>query len=489
MGRPKGSKQKTRSKIKYWLPEGIVLKEGQTNIYDKNTKLIFIDPEFGEFTSYYRALQQANASTHPSSVMKRRSETNITRYGNVCNLQSSDVREKVKNNMMNKYGVENPSQAEEIKRKKEQTSQKNYGVNNPMQSDLIKLKQKEAVENKYGVSNVMQIPEIQNKMRDIMVENGYAELLPNGLTLEQTFKAYNLPFLSRAFTLRNEFGGEFALNWIKNRKERVSSLELLFKEIYPEAQSYQKVPVGLKNYRPDFKIKDIFIDVDGLLYHSDKFKEEKNFHLNKAKNYRKCGHTLLQFRQNEILDKEDIVKSIINAKIGNLSNRLYARKTEIKEHSLKEANEFFERTHLMGRHPSARAVGLFIDNKIVCCISYRKYKTGLDISRFSCELNTVVIGGLSKLLNYIKNKENPDFIQSFVDLRYGSGDSLLTLGFKLDNITLGWKWTDGYRTFNRMTCMANMDERKLSEKEHAAELKLNRIYDAGQAKFIIKYKL
>lgn len=119
--------------------------------------------------------------------------------------------------------------------------------------------------------------------------------------------------------------------------------------------------------------------------------------------------------------------------------------------------------------------------------SYKKHKQGLDISRFSCELNTIVIGGLSRLLSFLKKKENPKFIQSFVDLRYGSGDSLLNLGFKLESTTLGWKWTDFYQTYNRLQCFGNMDERMLSEREYAKEKGWVKIYDAGQAKFVINY--
>lgn len=70
-----------------------------------------------------------------------------------------------------------------------------------------------------------------------------------------------------------------------------------------------------------------------------------------------------------------------------------------------------------------------------------------------------------------------------MDLRYGTGNGLKQLGFKLVSVTLGWKWTDTFNTYNRLYCRANMDERRLSENEYAKEMKLFRIYDAGQAKF------
>jgi hypothetical protein len=71
MARPKGIIQK-RDESKYWTPNGVKLKLNQPDTYNKDTKLVFIDDEFGEFVSSFKALQQANASTHPNSIKKRR---------------------------------------------------------------------------------------------------------------------------------------------------------------------------------------------------------------------------------------------------------------------------------------------------------------------------------------------------------------------------------------------------------------------------------
>ena len=40
------------------------------------------------------------------------------------------------------------------------------------------------------------------------------------------------------------------------------------------------------------------------------------------------------------------------------------------------------------------------------------------------------------------------------------------------------------QTYNRLRCRANMDNRKLSEKEYSEELGWERIYDAGQRLYI-----
>jgi len=78
----------------------------------------------------------------------------------------------------------------------------------------------------------------------------------------------------------------------------------------------------------------------------------------------------------------------------------------------------------------------------------------------------------------------PKFIIYEVDLRYGDGKSILSLGFALANTTQGFSWTDYRNRFNRRQCRANMDIRKMTEKDHSQELGWYKIYDAGQAKFI-----
>lgn len=75
-------------------------------------------------------------------------------------------------------------------------------------------------------------------------------------------------------------------------------------------------------------------------------------------------------------------------------------------------------------------------------------------------------------------------MKSFVLSNYGTGNFLLNQGFKLEKETLGWEWTDFKKTYNRLKCRANMDNRCLSQSEHAKELGLFKIYDAGQRLYI-----
>lgn len=235
----------------------------------------------------------------------------------------------------------------------------------------------------------------------------------------------------------------------------------------------------------DIFIKDynIGIEYHGLYWHNE-FNVDKYYHFKKREYFQQKNIQLLQILADEWQFKRDIIKSIIRTKLGLIQNRYQARKTILKSVTPNEATAFLKENHLMGDYKSAKHIGLYYQNELVSMLSYKKYKNGIDISRFCNKINTSVAGGLSRLIKEVKRQYSAEFIQSWVDLRYGNGESLTKIGFSHKRTTLGWKWTDNHRTYNRLKCRANMDNRQLSENEHAKELRLVRIYDAGQALFM-----
>jgi len=285
------------------------------------------------------------------------------------------------------------------------------------------------------------------------------------------------------------------MSWLENYSGCVSALEIKLDKILRstgiEAIPYNKQIAALKErgykYRPDFKLKnkEIYIDVDGLYIHAAT--KKKKYHIEKGAVFSKCNIKLFQFYENEIRDKEPIVVSMIKNSLGQ-SKTIGARSLEVRSVQNETAKKFIADNHLMGTISGVKNIALTNTNgEIFSIILYKKYKSGIDISRFATKCGYSIAGGLSRLLKHIENRENPEFIQSFVDLRYSDGHSLERIGFKRESITLGWKWTDGKNTFNRLYCMANMDERNLTEKEYAKEKKLLKLYDAGQAKYIKSY--
>jgi hypothetical protein len=119
------------------------------------------------------------------------------------------------------------------------------------------------------------------------------------------------------------------------------------------------------------------------------------------------------------------------------------------------------------------------DGEVIACGSYRKTKGKLEIKRFCSRIGVSVQGGFSRMTRAAVKKAELA-VESWCDLRYAHGTSYECLGFLPVRETQGWVWSDGVRTYNRLFCRANMDARQLPEVQHAQELKLFKIYDAGQ---------
>lgn len=246
----------------------------------------------------------------------------------------------------------------------------------------------------------------------------------------------------------------------------------------------------LKNQELDILLPNLklAIEYNGLYWHSE-LKKDKYSHFKKRKLCESKGIRLVQINSDEWIGKKPIVKSIIKHILGLNTSSYFARKLDIKEPTQKEAQDFLDGNHLMGTYKVGRIIGLYEREKLVQLLSYQlqKDQTKLDLARVCSLQDCSVKGGVSRLLKWaLRRHPSVKQVTSFVDLRYANGKSLIKMGFKSEDTTLGWKWTDLTRTYNRLQCRANMDSRKLTQAQHAEELKWYKLYDAGQAKFVLE---
>lgn len=139
MGRPKGSTNKQKDLNKYWLPEGVTLKPGQGS-YVQESKLTFIDFEFGEYISTFKAHRRAANRCHPDFTVNKRLATIIDRYGSTNFGASSQIRAKAKATMLKRHGVEHALQNDTFLNKSKQTLMINHGVDQVMKSPELREK-------------------------------------------------------------------------------------------------------------------------------------------------------------------------------------------------------------------------------------------------------------------------------------------------------------------------------------------------------------
>lgn len=396
--------------------------------------------------------------------------------------QSKNAKEKRKKTNNERYGSNSPLANKEIKEKIKTTNNEKYGGNAPAINKEVQDKMRATIRKRYDVDNIMHLPEYRDAASKQMKEQRKvaAIILPNNQPRTEYAKHHNI--LRTTFNNWMAKGGaEFAMKKAKKENVYTSSLEAYVDGNLDIKYHNKKI----SNYRPDFKINDnIYVNVDGLYYHSELRQDNNKYHTQMRKSFEDEGLRLIQFREDELYNKLDIIKSIIN-NIYRKSIRIYARKTTIAIVPELEAKRFLLDNHLMG-YTSATHIGLYCDKKLILIMSIRHYVHYIKIERFCSLLGHNVVGGFSKLLKYIENnyKGNARAIHNWVDLRYGTGDHLLNKGFIINRETLGWKWTNGKETFNRLQCRANMDDRQLSEREYANEKGWFKIYDAGQRLYI-----
>jgi hypothetical protein len=177
---------------------------------------------------------------------------------------------------------------------------------------------------------------------------------------------------------------------------------------------------------------NVGIEYHGLYWHCDLNKSEK-YHKEKYLFFKERGIGLIQIFESEWRQSQDIVKSIINAKLGLISNKIFARKCQIKEIDNQTYKEFSEQNHIQGYGIAKVRIGLFHNNELVQLASFSKPRFNKNYDweniRTCTKLNTTVVGGFSKLMKYF-TKNHIGSIITYVDCRYFNGGGYLKNGFK-----------------------------------------------------------
>ncbi|MCK4818519.1 hypothetical protein KA005_22305, partial [bacterium] len=160
-----------------------------------------------------------------------------------------------------------------------------------------------------------------------------------------------------------------------------------------------------------------------------------------------------------------------------------------KEVSLKEANDFFANTHIQGRYnKSCHSVALAlvddaneIHQVILACQFFGREETkSLEIVRAASKLNTVVVGGFSRIFKRIKEyarQEGYEKIISYSDCRYSTGKIYESNGFSnIRQSKASYDYTDWLTRMSRYKYRAKNGK---SELDIVSALGLYKIYNAG----------
>ena len=241
-----------------------------------------------------------------------------------------------------------------------------------------------------------------------------------------------------------------------------------------------------------FPTSGIAIEFDGIYWHNE-LNKPKKYHLNKTIECEKKGIHLIHIFEDEWLDKQEIVKSLLLNQFGLTKNKIYARNCTIKEVKSDIAKKFLDSNHLQGNCYSKIKLGLYYNNELVSLMTFGKSrhfigngKAKWELQRFCNKLNTSVVGGASKLFKYFIEQYSPEEIVSYADRRWSNGKIYDTLGFtKYAESKPNYYYVVGRKRVYRFNLRKQVLVEKygcpkdMTEKEFCLKQKWYRIYDCG----------
>ena len=152
--------------------------------------------------------------------------------------------------------------------------------------------------------------------------------------------------------------------------------------------------------------------------------------------------TIVHLHQDIWINKHDIVKARLNAKIGRIKHRWYARQTKAVRIHLSTAMEFLEAHHLWGATRAKFNYGLMIGDTLVAVATFsprRHVERGYDTNRpfrshelirYCSTKDGHVIGGITKLIAAFCRDFAPDDLITCIDRDWGDGKGWEAIGFE-----------------------------------------------------------
>lgn len=186
-----------------------------------------------------------------------------------------------------------------------------------------------------------------------------------------------------------------------------------------------EVITNCRNMLTEHKELDIYIpslkvafEYDGMIWHSDRYRVDANYHLKKTEECANKGIKLYHIFEYEWINKREIVKRKIEQILGfvNDENNIL-NECNIMEINEEIAKDFNEKNNLQGHFASSLYIGGFYNGKLVSVISLsRENDNEWRLTRLTYNTNNDTI--IKKSMNYFIDKYKPHKIEVFDDRRW-----------------------------------------------------------------------
>lgn len=420
---------------------------------------------------------------------EKKKQTCLKKYGVECSLQNNIIKEKSRQTCLQKYGVEYIGQSLKIRNKTKLSCLNDYGVEYHSQRSEIKQKRKNTLKTKYGNECLFSNKSI---MKSISI-NKRLDFF-NKLISSNRLKDYCIPnFKAEEYTgtksksyswICKKCNNIFNDMIIKGRIPRCPNCNPYFmsssdqeNELYKFCLKYISKDNIIRNdrkvldnkYELDLYIPslNLAIEFNGLYWHSTTNGKDKYYHLNKYMACKGKNIQLIQIFEDEWYEKRSIIESILLQKFKVYKDIIDINDCHIMEINSEQVESFLNINNLNGYIKTDINIVLKYNNKIVSCISLNKNNNHYELLRYCNKSNIKISNNFKTLLEYFKNKYNPNSISTLCDLRYWNGISLNQYSFNfIENTKPNLFYTWGKNRYNI----------KLNE-----NINYNIIYDCGNS--------
>ena len=376
-----------------------------------------------------------------------------------------EVREKIQKVQRNKWDNTDQQEKDEIGKQIRKAAQEKFG-GNPMTDPKAKLAHKKAITGFFRDKNKVIAWEDKRK-KTCLDKYGVSNFIES----EQWFKvkADNRYFTSKAEIELIDWLTSIGVSAIKRR-------------------------IGGEEVDVFIESSKLGIEMHGLYFHSEaRISNDK--HHKKYITSKNNGFKLLQIFSNEWETRKPQILNRILSLLGINQVVIGARKCETREVSHTEARPFFEQNHIQGyKRGNVLIVGLYHENKLVSAASFGHHhrdKNKMTLNRFCCLGGYRIIGALSKITKNGSEKLKQD-LYTWCDLRWTDGSSYIASGWTQDLILD----PDYFYIKNGRHVISKQSRKKsnvhtpdgMTERQHALQDGLLRVYDAGKIRFFYQYK-
>jgi very-short-patch-repair endonuclease len=379
---------------------------------------------------------------------------------------SLTTRDKAKATLKKNYGVEHAMQCNVIVERSRATSLERFGNQNhtymvngiseatvAVLSDVEYMAQKYAEEGTKGISEALgvSISCAERRLRKLDIN-----LMGGKSLFEKEVAAY----------IKSIYAGQVIVNTRKiiNGKE-------------------------LDIYLPDLKFA---IECDGAYWHGELQGKDKNYHLDKTEACDALGIRLIHIWDFEWNKERDKYKLLLSRAMGNVTNKIHARKCTITTPSTEDSEKFFIDNFAHSWRTPAFSYGLEYEGELIQVISFinSELPNNYELVSMCTNKDVVVVGGVRMLFDMFVLENSPTTVVSYSDRSVSAGEIYAKIGFEfVHHSKPNYRYTKNYTTvensseYQKDTLSEKLEifEPSMSEWENMKMNGYDRLWDCGNS--------